>query len=57
MLDWIVNPYGVPYAAYVVLWIALLVIVPVAIVVGVLRAVWAWREERDGLDKPKRVQR
>jgi membrane-anchored protein YejM (alkaline phosphatase superfamily) len=56
MLDWLLNPSGVPYVAYVVLWIALLVILPVAFVVGLLRAIWAWREGRDGV-KPKRVHR
>lgn len=48
MFDWIFNPTGVSYGAYVVLWIGLLVMLPVAIVVGCLRAVWSWRERRDG---------
>ena len=39
MLDWILNPYGVDLGAYVVLWIALLVIIPVAVVVGIIKAV------------------
>ncbi len=48
MLDWILNPEGVSYGAYVILWIALLVMLPVALIVGVLRAVWEWRERKDG---------
>lgn len=48
MFDWIVNPYAVPFVAYVVLWIALIVMLPVALLVGGLRALWAWREKRDG---------
>jgi hypothetical protein len=39
MLDWILNPYGVDLGAYVVLWIALLIIIPVAVVVGIIKAV------------------
>ena len=48
MFDFILNPENVHYGAYVILWIGLLVMLPVAIVVGVLRSVWAWREKRDG---------
>jgi hypothetical protein len=43
MLDWILNPYGIDLGAYVVLWIALLVTVPVAIVVGIVKAVRSGR--------------
>lgn len=38
MIEWILNPFGVDLGAYVVLWVALLVIVPVAIVIGVVKA-------------------
>lgn len=48
MLDWIINPEGVSYVAYVILWIGLLIILPVAFVVGFLRAMWSWREKKDG---------
>lgn len=51
MLEWLFNPEGVSYFAYVILWIGLLVMLPVAIIVGVLRAVWSWREKRDGIDQ------
>lgn len=37
-MGWILNPYGVDLGAYVVLWLALLVIVPVALVVGIVKA-------------------
>lgn len=58
MMDWILNPYGVSYVWYVILWVGLLVMLPVAIIIGVLRAVWEWREVRDGKkEQPKRVQR
>ena len=32
MVDWILNPYGVGLGSYIILWIALLVIVPVSFV-------------------------
>lgn len=38
MLDWILNPYGIDLGAYVILWLALLIMLPVAIVVGVVKA-------------------
>ena len=47
---------NIPYGAYVILWIALIVVFPVVLIVGVLRAIWEWRENRDGV-KSKRVQR
>ena len=31
MLDWILNPYGIDLGAYVILWLALLIMLPVAI--------------------------
>lgn len=39
MIEWILNPYGIDLGAYVVLWLGLLVIVPVAFVVGVVKAI------------------
>jgi uncharacterized membrane protein len=56
MIDWLLNPSGVSYVWYVILWIGLLVMLPVAIIVGVFRAVLEWRERKDGV-KPKRVHR
>ena len=44
MLDWILNPYGVDLGAYVVLWIALLIIIPVAVVMALVKTV---RDRRD----------
>jgi len=46
MLDWILNPYGVDLGAYVILWIALLVMVPVAIIVGVVKTISERRKDR-----------
>ena len=37
MLDWILNPYGVSLGAYVILWIALLVITSVSFVVALVQ--------------------
>jgi hypothetical protein len=37
VLDWILNPYGVSLGAYVILWIALLVIIPVSFVVALIQ--------------------
>lgn len=51
MLEWLFNPEGVGYGAYVLLWIALIIIFPVSLLVGGLRALWAWREKRDGIEK------
>ena len=48
MLDWILNPEGVQYSAYVFLWVMLIVFIPVAIVVTALRVFWDWRERKDG---------
>lgn len=48
--------FDVSYSAYVVLWIALFVIFPVALIVAGFRSLLAWRERRDGIEKPKRVQ-
>jgi hypothetical protein len=45
-----------PYWAYVILWIALIIVFPVALIIGILRAIWDRKERRDGV-KPKRVQR
>jgi hypothetical protein len=47
MLDWILNPYGIDLGAYVVLWVALLVMLPVALVVGVVKAVRGNRQDRE----------
>jgi hypothetical protein len=38
MLEWILNPYGIDLGAYVVLWVAMLIIIPVALIVGVVKA-------------------
>jgi hypothetical protein len=46
MLDWILNPYGIDLGAYVILWIALLVMVPVAIIVGVVKTISERRKDR-----------
>jgi hypothetical protein len=48
--------FDIPYIAYVVLWIGLLVLLPVSLIVGAMRAMWEWRERRDG-KKPQRVRR
>ena len=37
MLDWLLNPYGIDLGAYLILWVGLLVIIPVALVVGVVQ--------------------
>ena len=37
MVDWILNPYGVGLGYYIILWIALLVIVPVSFVVALVK--------------------
>lgn len=38
MLNWILNPFGVDLGAYVVLWIGLLIITPIAFVIGFIKA-------------------
>jgi hypothetical protein len=37
VLDWILNPYGVSLGAYVILWIALLVIIPISFIIAVVQ--------------------
>ena len=39
MIEWILNPYGIDLGAYVVLWLAFLVIIPVAIVAGIVKSI------------------
>ena len=48
MLDWILNPTGTPYAAYVILWIILAVSIPAAFVWTLIK-MWTRREKKDGL--------
>lgn len=48
MPDWIVNPYGIPYAAWVIFAIGLLVCTVIGIIAG-LSTLWTRREKRDGL--------
>lgn len=45
MLDWIINPYGIDMGAYVILWVALLVIVPISAVVAIIKAMRGGRDE------------
>lgn len=37
-MSWILNPYGIDLGAYVLLWGVLLALLPVALVVGVVKA-------------------
>ena len=48
MLDWILNPYGIDLGAYVVLWVALLIIVVVSMVGGIVAAIRVARRGRGG---------
>lgn len=48
MPDWIINPYGIPYLAWVVFGVGLIICTAVGIAVG-LAAAWRHREKRDGL--------
>ena len=50
MLEWILNPYGIDLGAYVVLWLALLIILPIAIVVGVVKTLRG-RDDQGGRDR------
>ena len=38
MVDWILDPCGIDLGGYLVLWIALLVMLPVVLVAGAVRA-------------------
>lgn len=40
MLDWIINPFGVDLGAYIVLWIALILIVIGSLVSTVIKMVF-----------------
>jgi hypothetical protein len=45
MIDWILNPYGIDLGAYLILWAALLIMIPVALVVGIVQTVRQRRRE------------
>ena len=40
MLNWILNPFGVDLGAYVVLWIALIVILVGSFVANIFKAIF-----------------
>lgn len=47
MLDWLLNPEGVPYWGWVIFWIGLILILPIAFIAGLVHA-WRSQEKRDG---------
>lgn len=48
MPDWIINPYGIPYLAWIVFVAGFVVCCAVGVAAG-LASLWKNREKRDGL--------